>query len=506
MILSQRAMKPAPAENHTLLAPALGWNVRDPLDGMKEGYAITLDNYLPVTGAVQLRRGYVPHATGLGGVVETVAHFAAGGVMDLLAAADGNIWDVTAAGAGVSLAMGFTNDRWQTINFADMQFWFNGDDDPQTYDGATVAATGWTGPAVVSNLISATTYKNRVYAIEKNTGNIWYAAPLAITGAMTKYDISGIGKAGGSLVAIGSVTAASGENVDDYLCALFSTGMVMIFTGDDPGATNWSITGTIYMGPPIGYRPLVQLGSDLIVITADGFMPMKQFIVAGRTQQGLALSDKIRGAVTASVRAYGSNFGWAAVQYPKGAYALFNIPITEDTQYEQYVINTTTGAWCRFKGMNGVSWAVHNENLYFGSIDGNVYLADTTFSDNGTLIDGDAQTAYHYFGGRGREKQFNMVRPIIASQTNIAVSIGLGVDFQTDIPTNIITPTPPSGALWGVAEWGIAEWSGSAAIRKNWQSVTGFGYCAAIRLRTSTMEENITWYSTGIIYQQGAFL
>lgn len=506
MMLRPNTLRSAPAENHTLLAPALGWNVRDPLDGMKEGYAVTLDNYFPVTGAVQLRRGFAAHADTLGGVVETLASWTALGDTAMLAAANGNIWDVTATGAGVSLASGFTNDRWQTINFANKLFWFNGDDAPQTYDGATVAPTGWTGPGTVSNLISATAYKNRVYAIEKNTGNIWYGGSLSITGAMTKYDISGMGRAGGSLVAIGSMTATSGENVDDYLCAFFSSGMVAIFTGDDPGATNWTITGIIYIGPPIGLRPLVQLGSDLIIVTSDGFMPLKQFIVAGRTQQGLALSDKIRGAVTAAVRSYGGNFGWMSVQYPKGSYALFNIPITEDTQYQQYVINTTTGAWCRFKGMNGVCWVVHDEDLYFGTPDGAVKHADESFSDEGTSIEGDAQTAYHYFGGRGREKQFNMVRPIISSPTNVAVSIGLGVDFQTDIPVTVITPAPTVGAIWDVAEWDTATWGSEASIRKNWQSVTGFGYCAAIRLKTATMEENITWYSTGVIYQQGAFL
>ena len=86
--------------------------------------AIKLVNWIPRAGYVQSRGGYAVHASGLGAPVQTVVSYR-GLTAKLLAAANGNIWNVT-SGAGVSLGFGFTSDRWQTANHSTRLIWVNG--------------------------------------------------------------------------------------------------------------------------------------------------------------------------------------------------------------------------------------------------------------------------------------------------------------------------------------------------------------------------------------------
>ena len=121
--------------------------------------------------------------------------------------------------------------------------------------------------------------------------------------------------------------------------------------------------------------------------------------------------------------------------YHKGTRIIFNIPQLNSAATQQYVVNTITGAWCRFTGMDAATWSTFNGNLYFGSrTTGTVFRADTGFSDNGAAIPWNLQTAYTYPGGRGLLKRFTMVRPIFASNGVPAPQVGIGVDFDPVVP------------------------------------------------------------------------
>src|SRR5690606_29423840 len=85
------------ARGSTIPAPVKGWNERDPLDGMDPGYAVTLDNWFPQTGYVELRGGSASHATGIGtGVVETLFEHRSGASHKLLAFGNSAVYDASA--------------------------------------------------------------------------------------------------------------------------------------------------------------------------------------------------------------------------------------------------------------------------------------------------------------------------------------------------------------------------------------------------------------------------
>ena len=60
----------------TIPSPVKGWNTRDSLDDMDPLDAVQLDNWFPDAGGVNVRNGYIPFASGMGGTpVETLVEF-----------------------------------------------------------------------------------------------------------------------------------------------------------------------------------------------------------------------------------------------------------------------------------------------------------------------------------------------------------------------------------------------------------------------------------------------
>lgn len=493
----------ASARSASIPAPIGGWNARDALDGMKPADAIQLDNFFPGTDNVSLRQGYESFAA-VTGDVETLVSYASGATKKLLAAADGAISDIT-TGTASSLATGFTSDRWQYENFKGYALLFNGADDPQKFNGSAVSSNSITGSGLTSsNLIYPWAFKERVFMVEKNTLNAWYLGTGAITGSATKLDFSGYCSLGGSLVAGGTWTRDGGSGSDDFCVFYTDRGEVLVYQGTDPASsTTWSLVGVFRVGPPVGSRPMLRLGPDLILVSIDGFLPLSRLLSTGRAGEG-AISDKIRNAVSTATRAYGANFGWQAAHYPRGNYILFNIPTSQLDTADQYVMNTITGAWCKFTGMNAYCWAVHEDGLYFGS-DGAVFKADTGTSDAGDDIVGDIWPAFNYFGSRGRQKRFTMMRPVTSSDGAVTYTYVLNTDYSDRSPTTqAITST--SGTEWDVGDWDTFDWAGNRSIQSSWLSVSGLGFCASPHLRVSTDAITVAINSIDYVFEVGGIL
>lgn len=123
-------------------APIGGWNARDPLEGMAPEDAVELVNFFPQPGAVYGRGGSLTKLTVASGhPVDTLIPFTSSTQSKFLAAANGNIYDITDLTTPVSKASGFTSDQWQFAHFNDKCVLLNGADGPQIYDGSTVAAS-----------------------------------------------------------------------------------------------------------------------------------------------------------------------------------------------------------------------------------------------------------------------------------------------------------------------------------------------------------------------------
>lgn len=506
----RRIFRGATGVSRPLNVPIGGWNARDALDGMKPTDAVILENFFPREGDVVSRGGTELHCnTGEGAhSVWTLSEWKVGASRKLLAGCNGKIINVTTSTPS-TLGTGFTNDRWRWANFGDRTFFVNGSDAPQDYDGTTLAATSWSGSGLtITNLSNICVFKERLFFVEKDTLNVWYAALQAITGTLTKFPLKYSGTFGGTLKAIGTMSIDGGSGADDLIMFFLSSGEVIVYQGSDPSvAADWARVGTFFISPPIRDASLVQYGSDVIAVTHGAYTPITKVMSYGRTQPSqLDLSDKISGAVRTATSAYFDNTGWQAIFYPFGRKLIFNIPRSTNA-FDQHVMNVDTKAWCKFTGWNFPVFGLFNDKLYGGSIDGKVYQCDVGYDDNDGAIICDGQTAWNYFGSSGQLKNFTEARIIFAAVSDPGATITFGTDFTISVPTAAVeTGAADPGAVWDVAIWDVGLWGGATQAITGWVGINGEGYSGSLRLRLSLTSQQVAWRSGNVIMKPGAMV
>jgi hypothetical protein len=499
------------ARPYTFPVATGGWNASDALDAMKPDEAETLINWFPETTYNRLRRGYTEHRdTGTGVAIGSLATYSTD-VDVLLAASDGEWWEC-ASDPPASLASGFANDVWDTVNFrtAAGQYLLavNGADTPQVYDGATMVAAANTVGGVASTLLlnRVCSYNTRVYYAEAETLSIWYLPVGVYQGALTEYDLGPLCQLGGNIAAIATWTrdnASAGAN--EMFVVVTTQGEVFIFIGDYPGGT-WQLSARFTVGEPVaGPNCVTRIGPDMVLICEDGFQPLAHYLQLGQSQaQAVALSAKIGNAVTAAVKAQKTASGWDALLYPAGNMLIFNVPQGSDVYY-QYVANTLTGAWCQWQGQNATCWALNETVPMFGGLDGKIYQADNGTSDNGNNITAEYRGSYQYIGGEGLLKIVGMAQPIFQTTGPVTVNFGIDVDFNNTTLTSPSTSTS-GGSVWGSFVWGLGAWGSGPTLQRQWVSVSGIGYALAPHFLVTTNNIAVNLLSINLTYQRGAFL
>lgn len=486
----------------TLPAPVTGWNTRDSLDAMAPTDAVYLDNWFPTTGKVTVRPGSSEYATGMAGTksnVETLAEYQSAGNHKFIAACDGNLWDITGGGTASSLKSGFTVDRWQWANFNGRIFFVNGTDAPQDYDGSTVTATAWSGTGLtIANLVGVNVFKERLFFWEEDSADFWYAGLNYITGKLTKFPLSRVGRTGGNLLAMETWTIDGGEGEDDLAVFFMTTGEVIVYRGLDPGrAGSWRLAGRYQIGQPINIRGIMKYGADIVVSTVQDYVFFSRVFQTGQIGE----ASKLSGAVTAEAKTNGSLFGWQSVLWSQGNMVIFNVPQADGT-FDQHVLNTITNAACRFVDLPSRCWGIYDKDAFFGASDGKVYKLsfDNTTDDGSVEINGDARQAWTDFQDP-RRKVLTAIRLGIESQGTIDYEFGVGFDFNAS-STPQATSVVSGVSLWDVALWDVALWSPELVVDTTWRAAGGQGYTLSTRVRISATQ-TISWVRTDFRMQIG---
>jgi len=497
------------AQGFSLPAPVGGLNAVDSITDMDEKDALVLENWFPEPSEVRIRRGFEAHATGISGAVTSLMEWAGPATRKLFGANTSAIYNVSSPGAvGAADLSGLSNGRWQHTMMATSGGNFlvicNGADSVRNYDG-----TSWTTPAITnvtsSTLSNVAVHKNRLWFVQVGTTDAWYLGINSISGAATKFPLGPLFSLGGRLVVIATWTRDGGSGPDDFIAFISSLGEIAVYQGSDPSDPDaWALVGVYRVGPPIGNRCVLRTGADLGVISKDGVVSLTRMIGTDRSASPLAaITHKISKLFNEDARAYDGNFGWQGLSYPRANQAIFNVPSAEGATSHQYVMNTITGAWCKFTNQNAGCWALFNDQLYFGGNDGVVYLADSGFQDDGEAISASMKTSFSYYKSRGRLKLFKMLRPIIGSTGSPALLVDMNVDFEDAEPTQALTPAPATGAVWDSALWDSGVWGSGETITRGWLGVGRMGMAAAIRLRASVNGASLTLHSFDAMAEVG---
>jgi hypothetical protein len=497
-------------------APIGGLNARDSIAEMASTDALVLDNFVPGTTDCTLRQGCRSWATGLTNPVETLLPYRSGTSNKLFGVAGGKIFDCTNQGAvGAAAVSALTNSRFQYVNFGTPGGQFllavNGADAMRRYDGSA-----WTdataAPAVTgfntTLAISINTWGQRIWMVEKNSFRVWYLPLQSIGGAATALDLSSLFRLGGSLAGMLTWTVPSTTTTQQFAVFVSTEGEVAIYLGYDPAsASTWALAGMARIGRPIGGRFWTRFGSEVVLITVDGFVPLSKVLMLDRSSNRDAVSNKIDAAARLSIAANPLTFGWCAMLYPTGNKLVINVPTAENTTSYQFVMNTITGAWCRYLGWNANVFETVQDSLYFGGNNGTVYQAEYGTDDDGASISGQMIPAFNYFGEKVRRKRFTQVRPTIIGLKDANVLLELVTDLNVGDPTRTAPLSSASGLpLWDVSMWDVTRWSPSRYAISQWQMVSGIAFAASVRLQVnckgfSPSVENVAyvWEPGGII-------
>lgn len=492
-------------------APIGGWDAISPLAAMDPKNAVVLQNWVPRTGFIELRKGYQAWQQALtSGPIETLMAYRPPAASEkLFAAGGGSIWDVSTEGAATQVQSGISSNRWQYVNFTPaggshyLYAVNGGSDSPLLYDGTT-----WSNPTIsgVSSgtLISINVHKRRIWFIQANSTSAWYLATDAVTGGATQLDVGSLMPKGGFLVVMATWTLDGGFGPDDYAAFISSRGEVVVYKGTDPANANtWSLVGTFTFPPPLGRRCYYDMGSDVWMITQQGIIPMSQGLPFDPSaDRSVAVTNKIQNAMLQAAQLYKDNFGWQVLTYPAQGLAILNVPIATNSQQNQFVMNLLTGAWCQFTGWNANCFEIFNDTLYFGGNTGDVNLAWNGIADLVSPVVADMKCAFNYFGDPGRNKRVAMVQPFIVSSGLITPTISIDVNFADSSPSAPVTQITPTGAVWDASLWDSATWGGGTVALVNWLSAEAQGQALAIRMKVNV---GVSSNASSSVFDTGVF-
>lgn len=494
-------------------APIGGWNAKNPISDMPPGDAISLVNWFTTTVDCVIRGGNYQFST-VTGLVETLAVYnRANGTNALFAASSTDVYDVSSGGAGVAQSLTITSGRWQTINFGDgtnqYLIMVNGVDAPYYFDGTNwILITGVSSPSLsgptLSKLVNVNEYQGRLFFLEKDSLSFWYLPANAAGGTLVEFDLSSFANLGGYLMWAATWTFDGGSGQDDHIVFMTSEGEAIIYRGTDPStASTWAKIGTYFLGKPIGRRSYVQFAGDLIALTQNGAYPMSQALKYAQVDERVALTDKIEKAFNEAARSYQGNFGWDCTLIPLKSALMFNIPISEGGQHQQFVMNTISKSWCKFENWDGECFAVFNDELYFGK-NGAVHKAWDGANDNGDNIIAVGKTAFNYFGTQSQQKKFNLFRPLLQTNGDISFLTGFDVDYSDNEITGIATYSTTGSSTWDVSKWDEGYWSSGLDIVRKWTSpAADVGYCVSGGLKIATNSVEVHWVACDYVFETG---
>lgn len=489
--------------------PVGGWNARDPLSAMEPTDAIRMDNFTPLDGGIALRPGSSAHAHTIAGLyVETVMEYASPVTTKLFAASEDVIYEITSAGAAVSSLTGRDNGRWESAilsipSAAYLACVNNSADGLRYYDGSGWSTATLTGGIDQTALAAIATHMNRLWLAEEGSLDIWYLGLQSITGAAVKLETSSQFTKGGKVLALATWTRDGGAGMDDVLAIISSNGEVLIYTGTDPNdPATWSKVGLFSIPRPIGRRCAIKFGGDVAVLTVQGLIPMSEVLQrANSAQSAVAITDKIKGAFAKAASLYGNNWGWQVIEYPRRGLLIINVPVTERSESHQYVMNTKTGAWCRWTGLDASCWGLSADDLYSGRPDGEVHVMDQAFDDVGVPIDGLCVQAYNAFGDPSR-KRWVRFQPQMHKPEGYRPLVDVLLNYTPDIPAYSPPQSISTGWVWDVTAWEDLTWGSEIFSTFDWLTIRGHGVAGALVIAVSA--DSPIQYNGGLVaYERG---
>lgn len=470
--------------------------------------AEVLECMFPTETGCEIMGGSQLHGTvsELGEPCESLWSYIGGSTHEMFGASDGNIFNMTSPAdpdlEETADVTGQTSNYYATANYAtvggNFLYAVNGTDSPQLYDGATwTTITGVSTPAITgvttSTLSHVNVYRNRLFFVQGSTMNVWALPVDALGGAAIQISLAGVFQKGGAVLFTATWSLDSGSGLDDKLVVMSTEGEIAVYQGSDPSdPADWTIVGVYDAPKPLGKNAFTKAGGDLIIETEQGLIPITAMVVKDKAALSIsAVSRNIEPDWITDARTRRS-LPWEIVKWPSRQRAIISCPVTGEESITPpwcYVVNTTTGAWCKRTGWNTRCLVLHNEFVYFGTNDGKIMQMEITGSDNGAIYYPVAVLGWDHFGAPGFQKTIISARATFTVATDPIVQLSASSDYTISLPTppNVAADVDSPGE-WDVGLWDEALWDTGTTLmvyRTGWESINVSGAVLAPQLQFS---------------------
>lgn len=339
------------------------------------------------------------------------------------------------------------------------------------------------------NLSYVWAYKNRLFFVEKNTMNAYYADLDQVGGALTKFPLAGIFPLGGSLLFGASWSLETGADGGLTAQCVFITteGEVAVYQGTDP-SSDFSLVGVYRIGKPRGPNAWHRAGGDLVIATDIGHVPLSQAInrdIAALSPASVSYPIETAWNEAVSARSFDN---WNCVVWPERQMVLIALPTGDGQTPVFFVANARTGRWCEFTGWQANCLVTFQGRLLWGSSDGKVIEGYVTGTDEGAVFVGVYVPLFSYARTPTKLKTPSLARAVLRSAYPAAYKVSMQYDYNVSLPLAPNAATIGDANVWGQGEWGTAVWGGkpTPTITKEWRSVSGEGYAMAPAVQISS--------------------
>lgn len=358
-------------------------------------------------------------------------------------------------------------------------------------DGTAATLIGAVTGATTSDLSHVNAYRNRLFFVEGGSLNVWALPVDVLAGALIQVSLAGVFKLGGSVLFTATWSLDAGDGLDDKLVVVSTEGEVAIYQGSDPSdSTDWSLVGLYEIPTPMGKNGYLKAGGDLVVLTTQGAIPISQAITRDKAALGLAAISKNIQPDWLEEATARSSIPWEIVKWPSRSMTLVTNPVVGDaTPAQCFAVNSETGAWCKRTGWDARCFALHNDQVYFGTSDGMVMQADLGGNDNGANYVAKCTLAWDHLGQPGAYKTIISARAQFKTSAPVSPQISVSVDYNVEYPSPPNAGSEPdSSSQWDVGLWDVANWDEGATqmlVNTRWQSVGASGMVVAPQVQVT---------------------
>lgn len=341
--------------------------------------------------------------------------------------------------------------------------------------GSSITITGVT----TSNLTQVFLHKSRIFAVEKNSLDVWYLPAASIGGAAVNLPLGAVFKRGGFLSFGASWSLDSGAGLDDVAVFVTTNGEIAVYEGDDPSdANNWRLTGVYEVSRPLNKHSFFKAGGDLAILTEDGIIPVSEALRKDRAAlQAVAISYPIEDAWKSAVANRTTSFPITPTLWQSQALLMIGVPGTGGIVY---VANARTGAWCRYTGWDVRCGAVASDRLYFGTNAGKVMRGQSGGNDDGAAYVGRYVPKFTE-GGIPQVKVANHAGITVKATQRPVFRMACFANYAIGEYPTTTALVAEDGDTWGAGVWGTFIWGTSAAefAFTEWKAVRASGYSLA---------------------------